>query len=215
MDRLPEPDGCSMLVAATIAILTIPRVVKRVDALVVFHGMGETEREISAIRHWQSPKNKARYLLIAGKGPDEKDEAPHLGILTQPPFSLHKTAGVYCQEVTENTRTQSNWVVSLVRELGIKSLALFITPYHMVRAYMTLTAAFNADFQSPPVIPMPVLRGLNSLVPEWDCSMRAMVPGEVARIFEYQEKGDVTGFTFLNNYLDWLWDHPILANPYD
>lgn len=209
MERVFEPTEKERLIAAMVGVLTLPRATKEADALVVFHGMGETIRERSAIKVWETHGNSARVLLVAGKHPKEKGPIPDMNLLF---YHLSRIRGVYCQGEAQNTLDQSQWVVDKVLNLGLTSIALFITPYHLFRAYLTLVSTLLHFNLWIPVIPIPAACGLDSFSPETGYQMRSMVTGEVRRIIKYQRRGDIAGFEILNEYLDWLWKQPILAS---
>ena len=72
-------------------------------------------------------------------------------------LGLRRIDGVHLQaEPAPNTALQAKWIVSQVRDHGITSLALAVSPYHLPRAYLTLLKAFNEVGVRLPIIPVPV-----------------------------------------------------------
>lgn len=212
-ERVVAHDSASELVAVTMGVYSVPRVIERVDALVTFPGLGEWWRVREAIRWWQREDVAARFLLITGHNTRERTSVIlDQQRLRQPPFSLERVEGVYFAIHAEHTREQAEWVVDQTRQLGIVSLALFVSPYHLVRAYLTLLKAYLKRGGSPLVmIPAPVSIPPSTLIPETAVDAWAMVSGEVGRIVKYQRKGDVATLQELQDYLNWLWTQPIVA----
>ncbi|MEE3918096.1 hypothetical protein V2I01_04000 [Micromonospora sp. BRA006-A] len=109
-------DRLSVLEAVTV-VLTLPhRAAERVDALVVPTGQGEDWRLTDAVRAWETGRR-------CGLG-------------------LRRVDGVVLQaEPVTGTGRQAAWVVEQVRALGIGSVALVVSPYHLVRVYLTAPGA--------------------------------------------------------------------------
>src|SRR3989344_5766312 len=124
----------SDILAMAIMVYALPRLSERVDALAVFCGMGESWRLTRAIEVWQSEKAKARYLLIGGQN-DQEETWTRLTLknLAQQPFFLRRQKGVYVNSVMKHTKHQAEWLAEKAGELGISSLALFVSPYHLLR----------------------------------------------------------------------------------
>lgn len=215
MDRILLLSEGEKLIAATIAIYSIPRVINRSDALVIFPGLGETQRVSEAIHWWQEQEIATRFLLVAGHNTKERtSQVLDIDRLRQAPFFLQRTENVYCEIHADHTKAQADWVAKKVQTLRITSVALFVSPYHLLRAFLTLLKSFVQCESVIPIIPVPVSVGLHTPVPEFDnVEMWKMIAGEVRRIQDYQLKGDVAGFSELNQYLEWLWKQNILTSP--
>lgn len=206
MDRLLTASPTEQVVAATMAIYALPRLSHEVDALVTFPGQGENIRLTAAIEAWQEPDSQARFLLVAGQNLTEKTaEVFDLTRLQKAPFSLTKTDGVLIDLVPIlNTKAQAEWVVKMIVKHTITSVALYISSYHLLRAYLTLLKTCSQQNIRIPIIPVPVAADLTTRSPETGSAMWDLVPGEAQRILSYQEKGDVASFTELQDYLAWL-----------
>jgi hypothetical protein len=214
MDRLVERlvDGgqLSDVVAMAMLLLGLPRPIEQIDAIAVYPGLGEDWRLFDAIQAWETSKS-ARHFLIAGQNDEEAAVKPTLENVTRPPYNLRKLEGVLTQEHALHTKEQAQWIVGRIQELRITSLALFVSPYHLVRAYGTLLkACINAGVQIP-LIPMPVAVSPATIVPEIGVDAWKMSHGEVERILKYQELGDVVTAAELKDYLAWQCQQPILA----
>ncbi|MDD5031652.1 MAG: ElyC/SanA/YdcF family protein [Patescibacteria group bacterium] len=193
-------------------ILTIPDVTVYVDALAVFPGMGEDERLTSAIINWQLSmmepvKTFHRHLIIAGHNHDEKTtKILTLDALKRPPFDLKRTDGVIIEEEAKNTKEQARQVLTRVKQFNLKSLALFASPFHLPRAYLTLLKTFiKAGLKEVAIIPGQVCKSPGSIIPEFGTTAWEAVAGEAQRIIKYQGKGDVATLNELREYLAWLW----------
>lgn len=200
VDRVTNKDECSEI-AMTMMLYSVPRI--DCDAIVVMPGLGETWRITDAIRSWEKNKT-ARFLLIAGYNRKEKTWV-HLSLdtLKEQPFNLRRCQGVHIGVHAEHTRKQAEWIVRKVQNLEITSLALFVSPYHLLRAYCTVLKAMGS--QRIPIIPVPVTIPPDTIIPAVGVDGWEMVPGEVSRLTTYQDKGDVATFDELRAYLSWLW----------
>lgn len=192
---------------ALTAILTLPQSAAcHVDALVVASGQGEEWRFTHAIRSWES--NPAlRHLLVANGNPAEETYVAitldYLGSL-----GLRRLDGVCLQaEPAPNTGLQAAWIADRVKDRGITSVALTVSPYHLPRAYLTVLKAFNARGIRLPIIPVPVAVSPDTPVPETGATAYDLVPGEVNRILTYMDRGWVATPDELQQYLQWLWNH--------
>ena len=210
-DRIESPDKGSEMCSLFLGVLSIPRVVERVDGFLVLPGEGEHWRLTEAIYWWQSEKSSARSLLIAGHNTREKtSEILDLGRLQMKPYNLRRLEGVHLAIHAESTLDQMIWPCDKIKELDIKSIALFVSPYHQVRAYLTLLEALLARGYEVVLIPAPMLIPLDTVSPENGVDMWTLIPGEVSRIDRYQQEGCMVSLTKLKRYLGWLWQQPIL-----
>lgn len=199
------------IVAMTTMILSVPRPIQTIDAFVVLPGMGEFWRVRDAIIYWEKKiicSYQVRFLIITGHNKREKtSETIDIERLKKCPYELTHIKRVICGGHAEHTKEQTDWVCKKVQELGIKSIALFASPYHIVRAYLTLLkSVLNMESENfLPIIPVPTPVAPGTIIPETGTSAWEMVPGEVKRIIEYQKKGDVASLGELKDYIEELW----------
>jgi|SRR3989344_4629032 len=211
LSRVIEEDKISEYAEAIISIFSVPRVIERVDAITVFPGLGEWWRVRDAIESWEKPSTVARHLLVAGYNNREVSyEELTLERLRKPPYILQKEKGFRYTPHAEHTKEQTDWVVTQAQSLDIQSLALFVSPYHMTRAYLTLLKSFLVSDLQIPLIPMPVRMSPDTQIPDTKVEAWQMVPGEMQRIGYYQDAGHVATFAELRAYLARLWQQPIL-----
>jgi hypothetical protein len=198
-------DGEADIVAMAIVLYSVPSVLDNVNALAVMPGLGEFWRIKHAITVWE--KSTASHLLIAGHNHHEKFwRNLDIDTLTKPPFHLRRVGGVRVEARADHTKAQADWLVANIQELNITSLALFVSPYHLLRAYCTVLKAFyRLNVRPIPMIPMSVAISPDTLVPETETNAWGMIPGEVKRIIAYQEKGDVATLTELQQYISLIW----------
>jgi hypothetical protein len=205
-----DKDAAVELLGAAIMVYSIPPVATQ--ALAVFPGKGEVWRIQDAIRSWERKDQTAEYLLVANNNLKEKPPVLlDLPTLKAPPFGLTRETGVHFGEPVDNTKDQADFVSKMAKERNISSITLFVSPYHLLRAYLTLLKALLADgillIPAPtPVAPftcIPVSSNENA----WQ-----LVPGEASKIIENQEKGDVANVAELTKYLMWLWEQRELSS---
>lgn len=122
----------------------------------------------------------------------------------------HANRRVIIHPHAHHTVEQAEWIAATVAELKIESLSLFVSAYHLLRAYCTILNVFVRDGLQIPMIPAPALVSPSTLVPETGLSAWELVAGEVERIMKYQDKGDVISLQQLELYLSWLWSHAIM-----
>lgn len=178
-------------------LLGVPQVLAyHVDALAAVCGHGHQERVRGPIRVWDSMDAKARHLLIAGTYYGEQTfEALTLDRLQQPPYGLRQIRGVSTQVHAAITTEQADWIAGKVRDLGITSLALFSSQYHLLRPFLTLLRALERLGIAIPVVPVAVVTASSAPVPEVPmASAYELCIGEAIRIVTYQRKGDVASF---------------------
>lgn len=198
-----DKDAAVELLGAAMMVYSIPRVTTQ--ALAVFPGKGEVWRVQDAIRSWERKDQTAKYLLVANNNLKEKPPVL-LGLqkLQAPPFGLKRTAGVHFGPKVLNTKNQADWISATARELKISSITLFVSPYHLLRAYLTLLKALQPHkillIPAPtPVAPttcIPVSKKKNA----WQ-----LVSEEEGKIIEHQGCGHVATVAELTEYLTWLW----------
>lgn len=210
--HLVPGDEVSEFFSLATFILTIPDVTTKVDAFVVFPGMGEDERVRSAVINWQlsmiaSVDTLHRFLIIAGHNHNEKTtKILTLDVLEKPPFNLKRLNGVIIEDGVSNTKKQAEQVLKRVKQYNLESLALFASPFHLIRAYLTLLKTLlKAGLEKVAIIPGQVFKSPHSMIPEFNTTAWEAVAGEVARIKKYQAKGDVATPEELQAYLAWLW----------
>lgn len=207
VSRHVESSEFSQILSMAMMLYSFPK--KQGDALVVFPGLGETWRISQAVQDWDQVKPAdSRYLLIAGHNRREKSY-DHLSLsrLQEAPYSLQRFwSNVIIQPHAEHTVEQANWLIDHVEELDIKSLTLYVSPYHLLRAYCTLLKTFlKRNVEPVAIFPRAVSISPQTLIPEYQKPAWNMVAGEMERILKYQEKGDVASFEEFQKYLDWLW----------
>ncbi|WFE31555.1 ElyC/SanA/YdcF family protein [Micromonospora sp. WMMD975] len=199
------PDRLLALLEAVTMILTIPgRAAERVDALVVPTGQGEDWRLTDAIRAWEAGP-ALRHLLVAGTNPAERTHRP-LTLDRLRDLGLRRVDGVVLQaEPATDTGRQAAWIVDRVRALGIGSVALVVSPYHLVRVYLTVLRAADAAGLRLPMVPLPVAVAPHEPVPETGAAGYDLVAGEVGRLLRYADEGWVASPQRLRDHLRWLW----------
>ncbi len=200
----------SEIVSAAMMVYSIPQVIESVEAVVVFPGLGEDCRIAHAIGWWHQAFSD--FFLVAGINPCETTWR-RLGIadLMCAPFFLRRTRGVETQINAAHTKEQAEWIYERVMSLGIQSLALFASPFHCLRAYLTLLKTFIDHGKSHVIlVPAPTPIAPSQLIPENGKSGWELVPGEVERIVQYQQKGDVATYEELRWYLSSLWNRTCL-----
>lgn len=181
-----------------------------VDAIAVLPGLGEDARIIAALRAWHHAPG-TRYLLVAGTNPNEKHQPQvTLDVLQSPRFCLTRTEGVVPQVHALHTREQAEWLTERTRQLGITSIKLFVSHWHLPRAYGTLIKTMDKGcLPRVPVFPVAVPTPPGAIVPETGVDVVAMSAGEAIRIQRYQATGDVATLDELREYLQWLWKQDI------
>lgn len=217
--RVVEMTEAGMIASLFTGILSIPQSPK-IDALVCPQGMDEHWRVLEAVRLWDTGLTEAKNLLIAGdnwraSGPGRPEgglSCPPvtMNILIQAPYLLKRIHGVEVREFDTNTPTQVQWVMERMEELNLRSLGLCVSSYHCVRWYLTFLKAMIKAEKKYAVIPYSTSSSLDKLVPLSQATPWDSIQGEVKRILEYQEKGDVATLDELKEYLNWLWGHRIL-----
>ena len=193
-------------------VYSLPDASDAVDSFLAFPGLGETWRVQDAIRRFEA-NGLSRFLLIAGHNQTEKTfQEFSLQGLTQEPYNLTRTKGLIVTARASNTLEQSLWVCEEIRKNGITSIMLCVSPYHCLRAYLTLLKTAMKHGIKIPILPMPTRIAPQTLCPEYQIALSEMIPGEIDRIVAYQQKGDVATYEDLLEYLDWLWSQPLIAS---
>ena len=202
-------DSATKLCAMCILALQTTHLLRKkegVDAIAVFSGLGITAREKVAIEGWNHGALEARFLLFAGGNPGKGyDHRLTIERLQEAPYYLKKIEGVYTQIETQNTKTQATWVAEMAKELGAKSIGLVVSPWHAPRALLTQLKANVNEGIKIPIIILPSFEGADFVTPESGTDEFALIPGEMKRILQYQEKGDVATFEEAMDYFRWLW----------
>ncbi|GIF71926.1 hypothetical protein [Asanoa siamensis] len=196
-------------VTALTMILTLPQAAAdRADALAVVAGQGEEWRLTEAIGRWEKSSGPC-HLLVANGNPLERTYVPITADYLRG-LGLTRTEGVRIQpEPAPNTGLQAAWLVATVRDLGITSLALTVSPYHLARVFLTLLKACGDE--RVPLVPVPAAVPPDARIPETGATAFDLVPGELKRILTYMDRGWVATPAELRAYLGWLWRQPILA----
>jgi hypothetical protein len=192
---------------AFMAILALPQsAADHVDALVVPTGQGEDWRLAQAIRRWEANRDVG-YLLVANGNPTE-DTYTEITLDYLRSLGLRRLHGVHLQaEPAPNTGLQAGWIVDQVADLGITSLALTVSSYHLPRVYLTVLKALSRKGIRIPLIPDPVAVSPDTAIPETQATAYDLLPGEAERILTYMNKQWVATLEELQEYLQWLWSH--------
>ncbi|GIF62390.1 hypothetical protein Ais01nite_04250 [Asanoa ishikariensis] len=204
VDRFSTGRLLEVATALTV-VLSLPQsAADRADALVVATGQGEEWRLSHAIRMWETNPG-LRTLLVANGNPDEATyvelTADYLRGL-----GLRRVEGVHVQaEPAPNTGLQAAWIVDRVRALGVTSLAVTASAYHLLRVYLTILRTM--DGSRIPLIPVPTAVAPDTRVPETGATAYELTPGEVDRILTYADRGWLATPEELRDYLRWLWRH--------
>jgi len=221
--RFVGSDSISTLIGLAMMLYSIPReCAKEVEALVSVPGMGEFEREHQAIKMWGRDGVKAKCLLLTGQGVKEPFENPTRDELLKPPhnLSIDKLEGIHWQDGARWTNDQARWVVEMAGELGgFGSLAVFTSPYHILRTCMGFVKAFFDKTGSledvPVIIPAPALVAPTRIIPNGDYDGWEAVAGELERISKYEQfglregeagEGWIVTLDQMKEYLDILWE---------
>lgn len=196
---------------AFMAILALPQsAADHVDALVVPTGQGEEWRLSHAIGRWEANRGLS-YLLIANGNPAE-DSYLEITPAYLRGLGLRRSAGVHLQaEPAPHTGRQGAWIVGQVEDLGITSLALTVSAYHLPRVYLTVLKALSQRGIRIPLLPDPVPISPDTASPETRATAYDLLPGEAARILAYMNDHWVATLEELQEYLRWVWSqHPAL-----
>ncbi len=199
--------------AMSMMLYSLPDPLQAPDAIGVLTGLGERWRLIEAIDMFNNTLEVSHLVITGSCCRGEKGWFDmNLDSLSKAPYNLHRTEGVSIQTEASNAREQAEWIVGVIRDQDIKSMSLFVSPYHLLRGYCTVLAALRRqNYLQFPLLPFPVTVSPSTLVPETGNSAWDSVAGEVERILKYQEWGDVATLLELRAYLDWLWTHPLIA----
>lgn len=189
--------------------------------IVTYPGMGERERVEMAGRSCIGcglrSSHPVRGLWVARMNTDnepgalgntEKGVLECLNALPRAPYlSKMDWANFRVQGHTDNTRTQSDWVVEQLASLETPPIAvsLCVTPWHLPRAYMTLVQAMLDARMMIPIIACPTYQSPERVIELYGVPAWEMVRGEVNRILRYQSEGDIASFKELRDYLNWLY----------
>lgn len=204
------------LFAAMAYLLSLPRpAIFDTDAIVVFPGLGEWERITAAIKLWQHPSCRARFLLIEGHNTREITTRILTIEALKEDFGLTKTNGVHITTHAEHTLEQATHVAEMITTLGITSITLCVPPYHATRAYLTLLEAIReSKLDDIPILPAPTPCGPGQLVPEFqDEALTAwdMSGGEHDRIDRYRETQPLFPSDIIRKYVVWLYQQPLIS----
>ena len=213
-NRLRERDAQGELLSIAVFSLSLPQKLGlEVDALCTFTGQGEDVRVVQPTKeYWENAQTKNRFFLVPGHHKAERhwrDMTPE--VLVGEPFNLKRLEGMIVTPPLVTTKDQAEWIVAKIQELGITSLGVVSSPFHLLRAYLTVLGQMKIAGVQIPVIPVPVYIAPHTLVPEQKVEAWDMMQGEVERISAYQKKGDLASYGDLKEYLCWLWGQPLLS----
>lgn len=203
--RIVEDGTNYDLAASAVDIFTLPSyLVDSVDAIVVLPGQGEWPRLRTAIRAWEANPG-VRYLLVAGHTQTE-EEYEVLTVDRLADFGLTRREGVIIEAHAWHTKEQADWLARKVEELGVTSLALCASSYHLLRAYRTMLMGFIRNHvDEVPMIPLPVPVSPGTISPLNGVPQDMLINGELDRILKYEPQGDVADLSTLQGYLRWMW----------
>jgi hypothetical protein len=197
----------------------LPRPLDRVDAIAVMPGLGEHWRVSDAVSAWN--KGAGNHLLVSGINRNERTFTElTVENMSKPPINLERSNNVHTQVDADHTKHQAEWLTAQVDEHDVESMALYVSPYHILRAFRTvLKTREKTGAPRIPIIPMPVAVSPDIAIPETAVNPAmdpkdgwGMVAGELDRITTYAAKGDVATQAETQEYVSWLWQQPILAS---
>lgn len=185
----------------------LPNMLEETDAFITVPGLGEWWRVADTIRAWECDRVSARHLLIAGQNENENCFTEHtIAALQKPPYELTRLKNVHTQIRAENTKVQAEWIVRRIKELKVTTATLFAPPYHLLRVYGTILKEFyKQSVRLIPIMPAPLRVSPVTFTPETNADQWVMATGEIERIIQYQDKGDVATFNHFQEYLAWLY----------
>ena len=203
---MPDTMESRMLGLAAL-IMTVPRCVDRVDAVVVLPGQGEDERLRLATRLYDRHPN-ARRLIVAGSCRYERTWLLPTVDQMRSCHGLQRTDGIVIHPAADSTLEQSCQVMAEVQKLGVTSYALVAPPYHLTRACLSHIEAMCDNWV--PIIPVPTNMSPFQVSPETGLAQASIIPGEAARIARYWELGGLASYEKALKYLEWLWQNFLL-----
>lgn len=203
--RLVDSDGNSDLFTMAHLVVSTPHNLQDIDAIAVLPGLGEDSRLIAAVNDWQANPH-LRHLFVTGtNGAERTQTQPDIAYLCAEPFNLTRTEGVVTQVSAEHTLEQAHWLIDQISQYSIKSLALYVSNWHITRAYSTIIKTMMTAGIQIPIYPVAVPTSPDSIIPETGATAAEMSAGEAVRIPKYQSVGHVATRAELETYLAWLW----------
>lgn len=204
---------------ATIAVnelaLFLPLVRDAVPVVpLLYPGLFETDTDQTIpdwLKAWGSLE-RTPCVLVAGQHAEAGNRSKLRTSRLQDRFSLDLgSVPIFSQVDADNTPQQANWVAEMVKHHDIRAIALWTHASHLPRAYLTQLKALIKHDLDQRVALLPWKRPANpfavrQLTGPWDDARPdiTLVPGEVTRIREYSEKGDVATFPELMSYCERL-----------
>lgn len=209
-ERVDERTDISRLVELNQLVMSFDKsVALEVEALSPLPGLGEP-RIAPAVKAFEQSKT-AKYLLIGGAHTKELTYEDLSMASLRRNYGLRRRKGVLVEHTTDHTAEQVDWVMQQTRDLEVSSLAIFTSPYHLLRAFATAIKSMNKlEMNWIPIIP--IWTGcLLDRVPEhasfgWNTTGADLVAGEVDR-FNGRYPGDVASYEETMAYLRWLHEH--------
>lgn len=206
IDRFVSGSLESSVLQAVVCILGLPRDVP-VEALVVVNGQGELIRTSQVVSEWNQGSS-AKHLIITGAGIGEKTcRSFDMEDLVEN-FGLTRMDSVHAQGYpVPDTRQHAEWVVGQLEGLGVTSVAVYATLYHLPRVFLTLIRYLKNHGLDRQIAfyPRPIQCSPFASSPETGHTLFDLMPGEFARIIKYGSRGDIASLEELREYLDWLW----------
>lgn len=188
----------SSLFVGLLSLMTFPG---ECDAILIIPGLGEHWRTQDAIDRWE--KGEARYLLVAGDNPAEKYRIELNLENLQRHFGLKRIKNVACQKSARHSRDQADWAAERIEELGVRSVMLCVSGYHILRATLTLVKSLQtAELSTVRINPKPASKSPFAMIPETGHPAWDSVELEIGRIGKYQAIGDVATLEEFKSYIE-------------
>ncbi len=208
LNRTVESDEFSDILSMAMMLYAIPHsATQKTEALVVIPGMDESWRIVQALDLYSGASTSFKHLFVAGVNAEEL--ARHQALLA----SLKKDYAIlrdddhfHLKLSCVNTKDQAEWICDEIFNLQLSSLTLFVSPYHLLRAYCAvLKSCLRRNLDSLAIIPAPVIISPNARFHKDEYNAWELIPGELKRLLKYQIKGDVATYQELRGYLNNLW----------
>lgn len=214
----------AQLQALNMSILTTRWKPTEVEAFAPLSGQDDLERFTYPISLYN--RRGTRYLIVARALHDETNFHP----LDIPGLRRHcglkRTTGVISTICCNNTADQLQWVMMRCNQLQVEGLAIFTSPYHILRSLGTAIKAMETlGMPRIPILPISVGE-LDKPVPEMvrkgmPVTGADMVPNEIERFFRYSKARldadgnivppDVASIEEIKSFLKWMRsEHPHL-----
>lgn len=162
---------------------------KKSDALIVLAGdrYKRADHGAQLFKEGRAPR-----MILSGGLPETSFAIPASKLLTRViELGVPKDA-ILAEERSQNTREQAVAVLKIARERGWKSIAIIASPEHQPRAFLTFLQAAQEFGYDIALQNAPVPSEIDS----------DFLRSELAKIEEYQKKGDVASYEEGVRYLE-------------